>query len=145
MCALKAKLSFISCYISCHLAHSTFNPQFSAKGRTERNNGCFNTLAFKRQLACISRHISSMLTQECGWDMQSTRTGGQTALSIPHYNVICLKTRLAFFFSSVTPNKEIEDWKSAIMFSFIRSDMHLDVVYFYFRNLNSHLVSRSTE
>lgn len=97
----------ISCYISCHLAHGTFNPQLSAEGRTERNNGCFYTLASKRQLACISRHIGSVLIR--GWRALGTctppRLGGQTAPSIPHYKVICPKmllVSLSFHLSHLT-------------------------------------------
>lgn len=97
----------ISCYISCHLAHGTFNPQLSAEGRMERNNGCFYTLASKRQLACISRHIGSVLIR--GWRALGTctppRLGGQTAPSIPHYKVICPKmllVSLSFHLSHLT-------------------------------------------
>lgn len=51
---------WISRYIYCHLADSPINPQHSGEGRTERNNGCFYTLASKQQLACISCHIGPM-------------------------------------------------------------------------------------
>lgn len=86
----------ISCYISCHLAHGTFNPQLSAERRTERNNGCFYTLASKWQLACISRHIGTVLIWgwRARWTCTPPRSGGQTAPSIPHYKVICPKMLL---------------------------------------------------
>lgn len=101
----------ISCYISCHLAHGTFNPQLSAEGRTERNNGCFYTLASKWQLACISRHIGSVLIQ--GWRAQGTctppRSGGtNSSINSPLQSHLSENSTCISFFSSVTPNKKME-------------------------------------
>lgn len=88
---MKAKLSL---YFMLHFLSS--GTRHSAEGRTERNNGCFYTIASKRQLACISRHIGSVLMR--GWRALGTctppRLGGPTAPSIPHYKVICLKMLL---------------------------------------------------
>lgn len=115
----------ISCYIYCHLADSPINPQRSGKGRTERNNGCFYTLASKQQLACISCHIGPMFLPR--WSTPGVCGPPKSRDKQPHqFHIIvsfvqkCSLSPLFLFLFMCDPFPVIEEEKVSVLSSEMR-------------------------